>query len=169
MKYKARILSLIFFFSTITLILNAQERKGREQHIEKFRSMKIAFITDRIELSPEEAEKFWPLYNENEKKKQELSGYRKMRSRNFSQQMENLSDEEVEEMIDNIIETRKKEAQLSAEFHEDLKNILPPKKIMKLYITEIQFREYMLRRIRDERRGSPHEKGENPPPGSLLP
>jgi hypothetical protein len=54
-------------------------------------------------------------------------------------------------------------------FHEDLKKILPPKKVMRFYITEIQFREYMLRKIRDERGGGNREKGENPPPGPVFP
>ena len=40
---------------------------------------------------------------------------------------------------------------------------------MKYYVTEHGFREYMLRKIRDERRNGDGKKQENPPPGSLLP
>ena len=168
MKYIVRTLPLILILCTLTFVVNAQESKEREERREKYRSMKIAYFTERLELTPEEAEKFWPLYNEVEKKKHELPN-RNIRPRHYTQQLENLTDEEIEKITDDIIDARKKEAQLSAEFHEDLKKFLSPKKIMKLYITEVQFREYILRKIRDERAGSKPVKGKNPPPVSLLP
>ena len=169
MKYTVRILTLILMLCNLTLALNAQERKGREEYIEKFRSMKIAFFTERLELTPGEAEIFWPAYNEYEKEKREISHHRHFRHRNIDEQLENMTDEEAEKKVDEMMEGRKKEVQLSTAFHEDLKKIFPPKKVMRFYITEIQFREYMLRKIRDERGGGPRKKGENPPPGSLLP
>ena len=169
MKYTVRILTLILMLCNLTLALNAQERKGREEYIEKFRSMKIAFFTERLELTPGEAEIFWPAYNEYEKEKREISRHRHFRHRNIDEQLENMTDEEAEKKVDEMMEGRKKEVQLSTAFHEDLKKIFPPKKVMRFYITEIQFREYMLRKIRDERGGGPRKKGENPPPGSFLP
>lgn len=169
MKYTVRILTLILMLCNLTLSLNAQERKGREEQIEKFRSMKIAFFTERLELTPVEAELFWPAYNENEKKKREISHHKHLRRRNIDEQLENMSDEEAEKKVDAMMEAREKEVQLASDFHDDLKKILPPKKVMRFYITEIEFREYMLRKIRDERGGGSNKKGKNPPPGSLLP
>ena len=169
MKYTVRILTLILILCNLTLVLNAQERKGREEHIEKFRSMKIAFFTEKLELTPDEAEKFWPLYNDFENKKQEVSKNRHRRPRFMDEQLENMTDQEAEKMADDMIKSRKKEVELAEAFHEDLKEIFPPKKVMKFYITEHQFREYMLRKIRDDHRGGSGEKGKNPPPGSILP
>jgi hypothetical protein len=169
MKYTIRLLSLIFVLSTLGLALNAQEHKGREERIEKFRSMKIAFYTERLNLTPAEAEKFWPAYNEHEKEMREISRYRHFKPQNMDERLANMTDREAEEMADEMIEARKKEVQLEAAFHKDLKKILPPKKVMRLYITEIQFREYMLRRIRDERSEGQREKGKNPSPGSMFP
>lgn len=120
--------------------------------------MKIAYFTENLELTPEEAEKFWPLYNEYDSKKHELRRENRTNSRLFSQQAEQLSDQEVEEIMDRMIENRKKDLQLDIEFHDNLKTILPPKKIMKLYITEIRFREYMLKKIREERSESKRKR-----------
>ena len=120
--------------------------------------MKIAYYTENLELTPEEAEKFWPLYNEYDNKKHELRRENRTNSRQFSQQAEQLSDQEVEEIMDRMIENRKKDLQLDIEFHDNLKTILPPKKIMKLYITEIRFREYMLKKIREERSESKRKR-----------
>lgn len=169
MKYTLRILTMTLMLSSLTLALIAQERKGREEHIEKFRSMKIAFFTERLELAPGEAEKFWPLYNEYENEKREVSHNRHLRPRDIDERLESMTDREAEELVDEMIDARKKEVQLATAFHENLKKILPPKKVMRFYITEIQFREYMLRKIRDEHRDDNRKKDQNPPPGSLLP
>ena len=152
MRTTSRVLFLLVLLALFSQVTLAQRhRGGRELHRERFRSMRIAFFTEKLELTTEEAEKFWPLYNEFEKNREELIKNSRMRSREFSLQAEELSDQEAEEIINQHIETRKKELQLDIEFHNELKKILPPKKIMQLYITEVQFREYMLRRIRDER------------------
>ena len=96
MKFTVRILTLILMLCNLTLALNAQERKGREEYIEKFRSMKIAFFTEKLELTPGEAEIFWPAYNEYEKEKREISRHRHFRHRNIDEQLENMTDEEAE-------------------------------------------------------------------------
>jgi hypothetical protein len=169
MKYTARILTLILILGNLTMALNAQERKSREEHIEQFKSMKIAFFTERLGLIPGEAEIFWPAYNEYENEKREISHKSHFRPKSIDERLENMTDREAEELVDEMMEARKKEVQLAAAFHEDLKKILPPKKVVRFYITEIQFREYMLRRIRDEHREDPRKKGENPPPGPIFP
>ena len=64
MKYSVRLLNLIFILCSLALTVNAQENKDRQEQIEKFRSMKIAFFTERLELTPGEAELFWPACNE---------------------------------------------------------------------------------------------------------
>ena len=38
---------------------SAQPRRGQQERMEHYRSMKIAYFTDNLEFSPEEAEKFW--------------------------------------------------------------------------------------------------------------
>lgn len=169
MKYTTRIFTLIGILCSFTLVLNAQERKGREEHIEKFRSMKIAYFSEQLELTPEEAEKFWPLYNDFESKKREVNRYRHRRSRNMDEQLANMTDQEAGKMADDMIEAKKKEINLDESFHSELKKIFPPKKVLKYYITEHRFREYMLRKIRDERRGGQGKRSEKTPPGSMLP
>jgi Spy/CpxP family protein refolding chaperone len=169
MKYRDRLPILILLLCTLSLAMNAQEGKSRKEHIEKFRSMKIAFFTENLALTPEEAEKFWPAYNEYEQKKREIYRHSHLRPRNIEEQLANMTDQQAEEMVDKMMEAREQEVQLAAAFHEDLKKILPPKKVVKFYITEIQFREYMLRKIRDEHHGDKRKKDENPPSGSLLP
>jgi hypothetical protein len=36
----------------------------KAQNGEKIQTLKIAFITQKLQLTPDEAEKFWPIYNQ---------------------------------------------------------------------------------------------------------
>lgn len=158
MKTTLRILSLSVILVLFSLTAISQRHQGAGQHMEKFRSMKIAYFTDNLDLTAKEAETFWPIYYDFEKKKSELMKGRQMKSREFVEKADELSDQEVEEIVDQQFEIRKKELQLDIEFKNELKKILPSKKVMNFYITEVKFREYMLRRIREER-GDSNRKG----------
>ena len=70
----------LIFLSLISSFLNlcfAQEDKSnnpemRTRMLEKLETQRVAFITNRLDLTTEEATKFWPLYNEYSKKRFEL-------------------------------------------------------------------------------------------------
>ena len=153
MKSELRILIIFAVLFSFSLSVMGQKPDDKEDRREKYRSMKIAYFTENLDLTSQEAEKFWPLYNEYQKNKGELLRSKGLRSRGFVQNMDAISEKEAEEIIDKHMEARKKEISMDIKFHEDLKEVLPPKKIMKVYITEVQFREYMLKHIREEHRG----------------
>ncbi len=61
---KQFILLLTFFISSFSFV-KAQDN-NRQARSEKIQALKIAFITQKLELSTEEAQKFWPVYNRYE-------------------------------------------------------------------------------------------------------
>jgi len=84
----ALFISILFFQS---LQLNAQRDRNRHEQIQ---AMKIAYITERLDLSSEEAEKFWPIYNDyNDKKGEILHEIREFR-RYYVENLDNIDDEE---------------------------------------------------------------------------
>lgn len=154
MKINSRILLMGSLLLAISMSLVAQNSGDRQKRMEQYKNMKIAYFTENLELTPEEAEKFWPVYNKFNDQKDVLRRNRSMRHRNNSDDGKKLTEEEAEVVIDQLIETRQKELVLDVEFHKELKTILPATKIMNFYITEVKFREYMLKRLRQERGNS---------------
>jgi hypothetical protein len=150
---------LIFGILAFLTIPGFGQPNRHDERREKYRAMKIAYFTDNLELTPEEAEKFWPVYNEHEKKKGELMKNRRLRSREYAEMAGSLTEEEAQKMIDQHIELRQKELQMELNLHKELKKILPATKIMKLYITEVQFREHMLRQFRGGQHEGQRRKG----------
>ena len=163
MKSELRILIIFAVLFSFSLSVMGQKPDDKEDRREKYRSMKIAYFTENLDLTPQEAEKFWPLYNEYQKEKGELFKSKGLGSKRIAQKEAEISDKEAEEIIDKHMEVRQKELTLDIKFHEDLKKVLPPKKIMKVYITEVQFREYMLKHIREEHRGKDPKSGRKDP------
>ncbi len=62
---KKYILILTLFFGSFSLA-NAQGGGDKENKKEKIEALKIAFLTQKLELSVDEAQKFWPIYNRYE-------------------------------------------------------------------------------------------------------
>jgi len=142
--YTTAILVLAFIISGLQT--KAQESdKAKEQQI---KSQKIAFFTDKIGLTPEEAEKFWPIYNSYWDKKNKITAERKEKMTYFAQNSENMSEQEMRNYADIYINYEIQLAELLNEYHEKFKEILPIKKVMKIYLADYEFKAYLLRKIR---------------------
>lgn len=125
--------------------------KGQERK-ENIESMKIAFITQKLDLTPAEAQQFWPVYNQYSDKTQELRKKRKQDHRETKQDFDLLSDKEVEQAVDNEIISRQRELDLQKEYHVKFKTVLPIKKVAKLYAAEDQFKIVLLDKLKDRNR-----------------
>ena len=130
--------------------------RGQRDGSQKFESMKIAHLTDALELTPEEAEKFWPVYNKwNDQKKALRQGNRP------AKKVEDMTQEEAETFIQNTIASRRQASELDAAMQEDLKGILSATKRMKLIKAEENFHQSMVKRFKKRRKG---EKGKRQAP-----
>jgi hypothetical protein len=133
---------------------------------EKVESMRVAFITNKLDLTPEEAQKFWPVYNEFKKKREELQKKRKDEKKNLKDNIDSLSDKQVEEIVDGEMAFRQKNLDLEKEYHAKFKSVLPIKKVAKLYRAEEMFTHKLLEEISDKGHGGPKggKKGMPAPP-----
>ncbi|BAX79517.1 hypothetical protein [Labilibaculum antarcticum] len=150
------ILTLVLTFST-SGIAQEKEHGMHHQMSERFEAQKISFITQKLELTPDEAQLFWPLYNELGKKKKENREQAKTLFRKLRNNSEELSDKELGDISDELIELKLQEAHLQKEYHLKYKKILSAKKILTLYHSERQFQSMLLRQIK-ERGKHQHEK-----------
>ena len=143
-----KLLPLILFLITLNGV--AQSRfKGKKEQI---RALKIAFITDELKLTTDEATKFWPLYNNFEEKQRELK-QQKIRSymkRFESGEVEKMSDKEATNFLNQMENTEDEMYQLRKKFVSNLKDILPPIKIIKLKKVEEDFNRKLLQQYRDK-------------------
>lgn len=126
---------------------------------EKVESMRIAFLTQKLDLTPEEAQKFWPVYNEFQKKRDELHAKKRAERKAAKENLDSLTDKQIEALVDAEMVFRQKNLDLEKEYHGKFKSILPIKKVAKLYKAEEQFTHRLLDQISDKGKGGGHHGG----------
>jgi len=102
-------------------------------------------------LTTKEAQEFWPVYNDYQARKNKIIQDRRSTTRYYIQNLNNLSEKEIEEMTGKFIRLIKKESDLLLTYHEKFKEVLPIKKVMQIYIAEEQYKTFLLRQLRNRR------------------
>lgn len=125
------------------------------QRGDKLKSLKTAFITEELNLIPSEAEKFWPIYNAHENKMEELR--KKERQQIFQSlrggKIETLSDAEADALIEKGLNFKEQEFELNKELIQNLKGVIPSKKILMLKRAEQEFKRLLIEKVKE--RGGP--------------
>lgn len=147
-----RILILSVMFAFFVSAFAQPGNKEHEDRWEKFRSEKVAFLTTYLELTPAEAQKFWPVYNQLEKERWEAQKTRKQLEEKVLEAGESMRDNQIKQLTREFAGSLKKEADMAAEYNEKFLDILPPGKVLKLYKAENEFRMHMIKKFRDRRR-----------------
>ena len=124
---------------------------AQNPNFERLDAYKIAFYTKRLNLTSQEAERFWPVYNEYQDKKNGIQQQRILLARNSNQNSVNMSDKELTDAGDKLISLQMEEANLALEFHKKFKEILSPEKVLRLYQAENQYRLTLLNELRDRK------------------
>lgn len=143
MKTKHILLILLIAISVQGI---AQGRKHANYN--KFKTEKVAFITTQIDLTVEEAQAFWPIYNEYDKKINDLISEEHNIHRDLRHNKERLSKDGLEEKLDRKVEINQERANLMLEYHNKFKNILPVEKVSALYDAENDFKRELLHRYK---------------------
>ncbi len=152
---KTRFLLIAIFLVGMGVASYAQ--KENCHRYEAFKAKKVAVITENLDLSVEEAQKFWPVYNEKEEKQEKIINRKKEIMEKLKDGEEGMATAELEKLSDELIETYIKEADLKKEYHEKFKKVLPVEKVLELYHTEHTFKRDLLRELRGHRGPGPHK------------
>lgn len=128
---------------TATVLSNAQTTDKNQ-----LKSAKIALFTTRLQLTPAEAEKFWPVFNEYDQKKDALSLEKQSLNEKFRSNASYISEAEVDKIINRFIQIGKEESLLFETYTRRFRTILPAHKIMKLYNAENEFKVRLLKELK---------------------
>lgn len=144
---------LIAFLISTGLFAQRPNGEGQRGNHEKIKALKTAHITEQLNLTSSEAEKFWPVYNEfdnklmalREKERNEVMG--KLRNGGT----DSLTDKEANTVIDKMLVMKTSELEYRKELVANLRAVLPPKKIIKLQRAEESFKRLLLERLKEHR------------------
>jgi len=133
---------------------DAQRKQHGDQH-KNIQAQKIAFITQELNLTPDEAKVFWPVYNEYDAKRHELKKLFKNSGGFKKTDIDKLTESEANQILDNQIIEAQKYLDLRKEYHAKFKSVLPAVKVLKLYDAERDFQKILMEKIREHKQSNP--------------
>lgn len=140
-------LSTLLLFTCLTISLTAQNQDERQRRFEEMKSKRAAFFTERIGLTPEEAEQFWPVYNRLQEEKGKLNNRMRQFFKNSKRNEKGEKIFDYDKITDEMIRIKVQEANLEKAYHVKFKKILGPEKLFRYYHTEREWGGELLKQI----------------------
>lgn len=156
MKY---VVGIIFAFFAAPLLAQdddlppAQDPKVRD----KIQAARVAYITDQLALTPEEAEKFWPIYREFAEKRKEIR--QQLRQTRKNPDPGKTQEQNEKQLVDEQLEAKQKELNLEKDYSGKLLKVISAQKLRSLPDAERRFRQMILDQI--QRRQLQQERQRN--------
>ena len=127
--------------TSILLILSFSLATFAQSNGDKIKTLKIAYITEKLNLNEKEAQKFWPIYNEFE---EENSNLRKQSyEARKKTDLNNISEEDALQLLKKIRQNEEKKEKLETNFINNLMKVMSAKKIILLHKIEDDFKRKM--------------------------
>lgn len=163
---KKFLLAISALFMVLSLGAQPQKQSGKEQGksfkegVEDFRkaakerlqSEHVAYLTNELELTPEEAQAFWPVYNQAQKEQKE--SFEKIGASKKALKdavKENKGEKEIEKALAEYNKVRASQRNVFAEYEEEFVKVLGVVKTAKLYLAEDSFRTRQIHRLGDSK------------------
>jgi hypothetical protein len=147
MKTKTILRFFLSFLMFLPVAGFAQDRK------DKIETMHIAYLSQKLNLTSAEAEKFWPVYNQYKSDQDQL---RKQRMANIEAVknaggIDNMSDADVEKLLAGETDFESRELDLRKEYLTKFQQVIPTRKVAEFFIAEDDFKRYLLNQLRKRR------------------
>ena len=141
------IIAAVLLFSIVNS--SFAQRFGGGERGERIKSLWIAFVTQELDLSPDESAKFWPIYNEFMEKERELQ---KNKRNGMKKSPAEMSEAEIDAFFNQNLAVEEQLIALKRTYYPKFKTAVPASKIIKLPAVEREFKKKLIKLIQ-ERRG----------------
>ncbi|MCX2720241.1 hypothetical protein [Lentiprolixibacter aurantiacus] len=138
----------------IIMLVFASGYGQRRPAQERIKTLKVAFITERLNLTTDEAQDFWPIYNAHEQNLEALKRQERREIRSKLIDFENLSEREAADLLQQSLELEREKHKLNMQFMDKISQVISAKKAFLLIKAEEDFKKRLLREIQQRRRGN---------------
>lgn len=118
---------------------------------DKIKTLKVAFLTERLSLSSQEAQLFWPVYNDHE---EFMEAMRRKERRQMAMRMMDASDlnnQEAEELLDELMALHTEKLEANKTYLNEVRQVLSAKKTLLLIKAEEDFKKRLLQQVQKRR------------------
>ena len=133
---------------------------------EKINSLRIAYLTDKLGLTSEQAEKFWPIYREFAQRRMEIRGELRRAAKDIDKN--NPDPKKQQELVDLSLKVKQRVLDLEKDYSGRLLKVVTAEQMLRLPDAEAEFRAYLndllqQRRLNQQRRENFRDKNQRLP------
>ncbi|WP_216726593.1 hypothetical protein [Hymenobacter siberiensis] len=139
-----RLLSLAAVLLVLAPAAHAQNGDRRGQRLGQLENAKIAFITNRVSLTQDQAQKFWPLYNEFSTRRRELNRSGRLLRRDVT---EGMTDPQIRDNFTQAFNMRQQELNLEKEYFDKFQKVISLRQVVQLFQAERDFTKEVIKRV----------------------
>ena len=131
----------------MALLLFILQASGQSaETLKKIEAAKIALITERLSLTPAQAEKFWPVYREYSNRNKEIRKEFDQARRSFDPNA--ASEDENKKMLEMATAIKQQQLDLEQDYSQRFLKVVTSRQLNNLRTAESDFKEMLLRRIK---------------------
>ncbi|MGX5818549.1 hypothetical protein ACWKWU_10155 [Chitinophaga lutea] len=163
MKSTLKGLAIIILQAVLLLTGSARAQEaGDAAKQDKIKALEIAYISRELDLTPEEAQKFWPVYNRYSKEVGDVVRDRK--ARNMEMKGKPRTDELAAQAMDKELNYERRMLDIKTRYKQEFMKVLPARKVGNLYKAEREFRGMMIRQLKERRDNNKMLRGKSGKP-----
>ncbi len=152
MKLFLKFITLLIFLPILASPALAQDSIPAIQNktaMEKIQSARIALISSRLNLTPAQAQKFWPIYNEYLSKRRAIQ--QQLLTERQGVDLNNLSEEQSKKLMDQSLDLKQQMVDLEKDYSQRLQQVITAQQILELRQAEQDFRRMIIERLQQRR------------------
>lgn len=141
----------------LTSAITQAQKPTTDEAAEKIKSLQMQYLSQKLNLSAEEAEKFWPVYKNYTKEVETLIAER----HNKRQQDKQLSDPDdiARRNMDNDLGYEKRMYDIRSRYTNEFQRVLPARKAGAVFKSEREFRNIMINHLNNQRLNRINQRG----------
>jgi hypothetical protein len=161
--------SLLLLAAVLALFAGTVRGQNSPQQKEDIETRRIGFITHEVQLTPQEAQAFWPVYNRYHAELDALRKKKQCELLSSKVNFDSYSDEQLSKLLDAEMDQRQKELELQIRYNAEFRKVLPVKKVARLYRAEQQFKVNLIRDMKQNNPAQGSRQGGAPGQQKRLP
>jgi hypothetical protein len=150
MKKNSFKLLLLIWLSGSFLSLQAQDNRqqARKERFQQIQHYKISFLTSKLDLSPDQAQKFWPLYNQYDGERNKLRHQTRI---SRDDKLAAISDQELRDKLNTRLAVQQSMLDLDKAYMDRFLKVITVRQLAVLYRSEEEFPRILLEKLHAEK------------------
>lgn len=134
----------------IVLVCNTAYAQPDGRRMERIRAIKVAYITDKLQLTSEQSARFWPVYNRFEEDRMDIvRAYKKDKKLG-----ESTTEEDPMRSVDNDIAMQERMLDLRKKYKDEFLKVISAQQLATLIESEREFKKLLLQQMKERRGGA---------------